>query len=79
MGQMGKIVFLGFQQILEEGSGADDPAVIILQPKPCKGGYMKMLQQLLPADCIIKIPGVKRIYIAMPSRFLRSSRSMPLM
>ena len=61
MRQVGQIVLLCLQKILKQCACADHAAVIIGQPKPCKRGYFKVLQEFLSANLIVKIPGVQRI------------------
>ena len=59
--QVGQGVFLRLQKILQERARADDPAVIVCQPQPCKGCYLKVLQKFLAAHLIVKVPGIQRI------------------
>src|SRR5699024_11783241 len=60
MSEVGQRIFLRLEQILKKRTGADDTAVIVGKPQSCKGRHLEMIQQLFPADGVVKIPCVKR-------------------
>lgn len=62
MSQIGKIILLCLEKVLQKRAGTDDSAVVVCKAETGKRRYFKMIQKLLSAYCIIKIPCIQRVY-----------------
>ena len=60
-GHEGQIVLLCLQKVAKQCPRADDARVQISQPQPVQCLHLKMLQKVLSAHPIVKIPGIQRI------------------